>query len=102
MRGHEVRRPLTGERAELMERAAGGLEKLGYQVTSREDTKLRTKHAGKVFTTDPAAMRHFVDVYAEGSELRFHFHTGLLASAWTDADRKWAEARVDELLGAPS
>ncbi len=99
MRGVEIRRPLGGERGEVLARAAGALERLGYQVTAREDAKLRTKHAGKVFTSDPSVMRHFLDVVAEGEELRFHFHTGLLASAWTDADRKWAESRVDELLG---
>ncbi len=99
MRGHEVRRPLAGDQAQVMERAATELGKLGYEIKSSEGAKLQAKHAGKVFTADPEKMRHFLDVSVEGEELRFHFHTGLMASTWTDADRKWAEDRVDRLLG---
>lgn len=45
-----------------------------------------------------AKARHFLDISADGSNLRFHFHTGFMASTWSDADRTWAETRVDQIL----
>lgn len=83
---------------QVLEHAAAAVVGLGYEVTAREQGRLRTKHAGRIFTTDPGKLRHFLDVTVEGEELRFHFHTGMLGSAWTQSDREWAEARVDELI----
>lgn len=99
MRGHEASRPFAGERDQILEQLASALREDGYEVRDQTRERLRTKFDGKLFTTDPEKMRHFLDVYAEGEGLRFHFHTGLLASAWTQSDRQWAEARTDALLG---
>ncbi len=98
MSGHEVHRDVTGDGAKVLEAAAQGLAKLGYEVTSREAGRVRTKHRGKVFTAEMAKARHFLDISADGSNLRFHFHTGLMASTWSDDDRAWAETRVDQVL----
>ena len=98
MRGVEVVRKVEGNVGEARERAIKGFERFDTFMHSFEAERTRSLHSGKIFTRDPAQMRHFVDIYKEPSGLRFHFHTGWLASAWSDADRTWAEERVDAVL----
>ena len=54
----------------------------------------------ELITADVTQMRLLLDVTAQDSGLRFRFHTGLVASAWGDKDKQWAEGQADAWLAS--
>ncbi len=100
MNGCEVHVAFSGDAEKALTLVAGELTKLGYGAETRESDTLKMSFKGKWFTTDPAKMKHSVKVTPSSDQLTFAFGTGLIASHWTDEDRKWAQGRADEVVAA--
>ena len=82
--------------AKLVEVLAGQ----GFEITEKADGLIKGKRKGKLITADVTQMRLLLDVTAQDSGLRFRFHTGLVASAWGDKDKQWAQGQADAWLAS--
>ena len=100
LNGCEVHVAFTGDAEQALISIAGELKKLGYVDEKRDDGALKMSFKGKWFTKDPAKMKHTVKVTPSADKLSFAFGTGIIASHWTDEDKKWAQGRADEVVAA--
>ena len=100
MNGVEVQVGFSGDVDQALSLAAEELGKLGYEMNKHDGGVLKMKFKGKWFTTDPAKMKHQVEVKPSGDQLTFAFGTGLIASHWNDDDRAWAQGRANDIVAA--
>lgn len=97
--GIEFDRPVGDPNAALAT-IADAIAGQGYEITEKSNGQIKSKRKGKLITADVTQMRLLLDVTAQDGGLRFRFHTGLVASAWGDKDRQWAEQQADGWLAA--
>ena len=91
MNGVEIEKPYDGDPAEGRDHAVGYLVNIGYAVVDRNDQRVHLKFSGSWLTSDPEQHTHHAYVSARAGALRFEMTTGIVASYWTEADRKWAD-----------
>ena len=93
--GVSIEKTCEGAVADVRDRAAGHLVKQGYSLVERTEKRVHLKFTGRWFTTDPEQQTHYAYVSAAPGKLHFEFTTGIVASYWTDADRKMADDRAE-------
>jgi hypothetical protein len=93
--GCEFDKPCSGDPRHNRDAAAGYLVKIGYALVERSDRRVHLKFQGRWFTTDPEEQTHHAYVSAREGSLHFEFTTGIIASYWTEADRKMADDRAE-------
>lgn len=97
MNGIDLDRQVADPNA-IIPKLGEALVSRGHEIVEQGDGVLKTKRKGKLITADVTKMRLLVDLTAQPDGIRFRFHTGKLASMWTDKDREWAEKEIDGLL----
>lgn len=100
MNGCKVRVDYSGDVARALELASEELAKLGYEKKKLDGRELEMSFAGKLLTTDPGKLRHFVKVVPASGGLSFAFGTGMVASHWTASDERWAQERANQIVAA--
>jgi hypothetical protein len=102
MNGVSFDTPASGDPEEARDRAAGYLVQLGYALVHRNAERVHLKFSGRWFTSDPEEQTHHAYVSAKPGSLQLEFTTGIVASYWTDADRKMADDRAEGAARAAS
>lgn len=100
MNGCEFDKPCDADPEIARDAAVGYLVKLGYAVEKREPGRVYLKFQGSWLTSDPERHTHYLWVTSKPGALRFEFTTGIVASYWTEKDRKFAEERAEAAASA--
>lgn len=95
MNGVEVEKTCDGDPDHARDVAAGYLIKIGYALVERTEKRVHLKFNGRWFTTDPEEHTHHAYVSARPGVVHFEFTTGIVASYWTEKDRKMADDRAE-------
>lgn len=98
--GVEIEKACEGDPAHVRDVVAGHLIKLGYALVERNDKRVHLKFSGRWFTTDPEEQTHHAYVSTRPGVVHFEMTTGIVASYWTDADRKMADDRAEAAVHA--
>lgn len=97
MNGIDVDRQVADPET-LIPKLGAQLVSRGHEIVEQGEGLLKTKRKGKLITADVTKMRLLVELTAIDGGLRFRFHTGMVASTWSDKDRAWVESEIDSLL----
>lgn len=100
MNGVAVDNAVEGDAGLARDHAVGYFVKIGYALVDRTDERVHLKFTGSWFTTDPEKHTHHAYVSARDGVLHFELTTGIVASYWTESDRKMADERAEHAVQA--
>lgn len=100
MNGVAIDKPYDGDPDLGRDHAVGYFVKIGYAVVARSGEGVHLKFTGRWFTSDPEQHTNHAYVSARHGTLHFELTTGIVASYWTESDRKMADDRAERAVQA--